>query len=63
MTDADDFGGAGDVTKTREEDRADRFRRGQCRDCSNPVKVKGNGKPAKLCTACADRDAKRKAKV
>lgn len=40
--------------------RAEKERRGECRECKRPVKVKKNGKPGRLCLVHAAADAARK---
>lgn len=38
-------------------------KRGECRECKRPVKIKSNGKPGKLCADHATADANRKIKA
>jgi len=40
--------------------RADKAARGECRECKRPVKIKANGKPARLCATHAAGDYARK---
>ncbi len=55
----EDFGGA-DVDP-RAKAREQKVARGECRECDQPVMIKRNGRPAKLCADHAERDRKRKA--
>lgn len=45
---------------SRDEWRRDNAEAGLCRECKAPVKIKSNGKPAKVCATHAAADAARK---
>lgn len=56
---SEDFGGDSPAEKKRKLREA-RASAGLCRECGAPVKIKSNGKPARVCEDHASADRKRK---